>query len=74
MSYFSREFASIIYFVRSSVRLICQFAHANFVHVYKLKTMWQVLQAVDVYTVDNRVCENWHVEAGIRYCIIILVF
>jgi len=29
----------------------------------------KVLQAVDVYTVDNRVCENWHVEAGIRVSI-----
>jgi len=26
----------------------------------------KVLQAVDVYTVDNPMCEKWHVEAGIR--------
>lgn len=26
----------------------------------------KVLQAVDVYTVNNTECEQWHIDAGIR--------
>ena len=59
---FTKQNGLIFFFKTGSRSIVAGWGATNPESVHRPK----VLQAVDVYTLNNTLCEQWHVQAGIR--------